>query len=166
MKIAVLADIHGNLPALRTVAEHIDRWGADQVMVAGDIINRGPKPLQCLEVIEERRRSEGWMVIRGNHEEYVINHSLPDAPRSGPRFEIYQTAYWTLHQLNGHVPSLSAMPIQISCWTPDGREIRAVHASMQNNRDGIYVDTPDRQPRCAQDIPTDPLSVPWTTHSL
>jgi len=42
MKLAVLADIHGNYRALETVIDHIQTWHPDQVLVAGDIVNRGP----------------------------------------------------------------------------------------------------------------------------
>jgi len=143
MKIAVLADIHANLPALQTVVPHIDAWHPDAVVVAGDIVNRGPRPLECLQIIEERQRRDGWLVIRGNHEDYVINHSLPNAPRSGPEFELYQSSYWTLNQLNGQIESLVNMPFQISVETQDGGEIRTAHASMISNRDGIYPDTTD-----------------------
>ena len=48
MKIAVLADIHGNLPALEAVAAHVEAWQPDRVIVAGDLVNRGPRPLECL----------------------------------------------------------------------------------------------------------------------
>ena len=95
MKIAILADIHSNLPALQAVVSHIEQWKPDEVMVAGDIVNRGPRPLECLEVIREKQRTDGWLVVRGNHEDYVIGHTLPDAPRRGPAFEIYRAAYWT-----------------------------------------------------------------------
>jgi predicted MPP superfamily phosphohydrolase len=47
MKIAVLADIHGNLAALRAVIDDIDAWSPDLVLVAGDIVNlaRTPPPV-------------------------------------------------------------------------------------------------------------------------
>ena len=56
MKIAVLADIHGNMPALERVAAHIESWEADQVIVAGDVVNRGPLPRTCLQFVEERQQ--------------------------------------------------------------------------------------------------------------
>ena len=157
MKIAVLADIHGNLPALQTVVSHIDRWNPDEVMVAGDVVNRGPRPLECLEIVKERQLTDGWQVVRGNHEDYVIGHTLPDSPRSGPYFEIYRTSYWTLHQLDGHVADLSDMPFQVSTNTPGGGEIRSVHASMRDTRDGIYSDTSDDSLR--QQIAPPPLAL-------
>lgn len=41
-KLAILADIHGNLPALEAVADDLARHGVDRVVVAGDLINWGP----------------------------------------------------------------------------------------------------------------------------
>jgi predicted phosphodiesterase len=143
MKIAVLADIHGNLPALERVAAHIASWGADQVIVGGDVVNRGPQPLTCLQFVEERQQLSGWQVVRGNHEDYVLVHDGPDAPKSGPEFEIYRNSYWTYQQLAGKVASLKAMPFQVSFPGPDDKEVRVVHASMRGNRIGIYPNTPD-----------------------
>jgi predicted phosphodiesterase len=157
MKIAVLADIHGNLPALQTVVAHIDQWRPDEVVVAGDVVNRGPRPLECLQIIEEKKSHAGWLVVRGNHEDYVINHTRPNAPRSGPEFEIYRTSYWTLNQLDGQVGSLKDLPFQISLSAPDGGEIRTVHASMLNNRDGIFPDTTDEYLR--QQIAPPPAAI-------
>ena len=143
MKVAVLADIHGNLPALQTVVPHIEKWRPDAVIVAGDIVNRGPKPLECLKLIRDKQQNDGWLVVRGNHEDYVLSQTSPDAPRSGPAFNICKVTFWTLNHLDGYVPMIQAMPFQHSVETPDGGEIRTVHASMKSNRDGIYTDTPD-----------------------
>lgn len=143
MKVAVLADIHGNLPALERVAEHIAAWKPDQVVMAGDVVNRGPKPRVCLEFVEERQKAAGWQVVRGNHEDYVLVHDGPDAPKSGPEFEIYRNSYWTYQRLEGKIDSLKAMPFQVSLTGQDGQEVRIVHASMRGNRIGIYPETPD-----------------------
>ena len=53
MKIAALADIHGNYQALITVLEHVESWKPDLVIVLGDIINRGPRSRDCLHLIQE-----------------------------------------------------------------------------------------------------------------
>ena len=41
MRIAVLSDIHGNLPALQAVQADMARRGVDQVINCGDILS-GP----------------------------------------------------------------------------------------------------------------------------
>ena len=71
-KLAVLSDIHGNFAALQAVADHIDRWQPDAVVVAGDIVNRGPRSRDCLRFVLARAAEAGWQIIRGNHEEYVL----------------------------------------------------------------------------------------------
>jgi predicted phosphodiesterase len=48
MRVAVLADIHGNLPALEAVLADVERSGADLVVVAGDVA-AGPLPLETLD---------------------------------------------------------------------------------------------------------------------
>ncbi len=67
MKVAVLSDVHGNLPALRTVIADIDAWSPDLVVVGGDIINRGPLSGECLDLLVERQAADGWHLLRGNH---------------------------------------------------------------------------------------------------
>ena len=54
MKIAILSDVHGNLPALTAVLEDIERWRADQVIVNGDLVSRGPYRLDCLRLLQAR----------------------------------------------------------------------------------------------------------------
>lgn len=138
MKVAILADIHGNLPALQAVVADLEAWRPDVVVVAGDVVNRGPRPLECLRLVEEKQATAGWRVVRGNHEDYVLFQATPEAPHEGPLADIFRNSAWTYRQLNGQVAYLEQMPFQVSMAGPDGREVRVVHASMQSNSDGIY----------------------------
>lgn len=164
MKLAVLADIHANLPALRAVLDSIDAWQPDAVVVAGDIINRGPRPAECLRLVQERQRTAGWRLLLGNHEEYVLHQAQPDTVHSGPRFEIFRSSYWTLQQLNGDVADLQALPFSQSLFAPDGSEARIAHASMRGTRDGIFRETPDAVLRLQVGRPHAPLFVVGHTH--
>jgi putative phosphoesterase len=146
MKLAVLADIHANFVALQTVAAHIEAWRPDWVVVAGDVVNRGPRPLECLRFVQDKQQRHGWLTVRGNHEDYVISFTRPDAP-CGLAFEIYRNVYWTYQQLDGQVSALEAMPFQQNFFAPDGSEVWITHASMRNNRDGIYPKTSDEELR-------------------
>jgi putative phosphoesterase len=143
MKIAVLSDIHGNLPALQTVSEDIEKWRPDLVVVNGDVVNRGPLSLDCLRFVQAQQQRHRWRVVRGNHEDYLLECALPNAPRSGPHFEVWRFAFWTYDQLNNDVTALQAMPDQFSWLAPDGSEFRVRHGSMRNNREGIYDDATD-----------------------
>lgn len=147
MKIAVLADIHGNLPALQSVTADIEAWNPDQVIVNGDIVNRGPCSRDCLQFVLEKQASDDWILLRGNHEDFVIDCSKPDFQVTGDKFETRRFAYWTLDQLNGYVKVLDTLPDAFQWFAPDGSELRVVHASMGNNRWGIFRRTSDEELR-------------------
>jgi predicted phosphodiesterase len=66
LRIAVFADVHGNLPALRAVLAEVD---ADAIVVAGDVVG-GPQPRQVLEALAARPEPVHW--IAGNAERETI----------------------------------------------------------------------------------------------
>jgi predicted phosphodiesterase len=144
MKIAVLSDVHANYQALMAVDDHISMWNADHVIVAGDLVNRGPRPKECLAFVQEKTRTQGWLTVRGNHEDYVIGQSNGSGLHGGPVFETHRASYWTYLQLDGDILPLSRMPFKQSLVTSSGEEARFVHASMRGKRDGIYPETRDR----------------------
>ncbi len=147
MKLAVLADIHSNWRALQAVADHLERWQPDRVVVAGDVINRGPRPAECLEFVLKMQRERGWLLVLGNHEEYVIHQARPREPIVGPWIQIWGSSLWTYEQLKRDVSALEAMPFQQSWLMPDGSEARVVHASMRGTRNGIFNRTSDEMLR-------------------
>lgn len=145
MKLAVLSDVHANWVALQAVAAHLAAWGPDQVVVAGDLVNRGSRPLECLRWVQEQQRLHGWLVTRGNHEDYVIAEARPHAAAEGPVFRTNLPSHWTLRRLNGNAAALEALPFQASLSAPDGKEVRITHASMLSLRQGIYPETGDAE---------------------
>ncbi|MGH7694362.1 MAG: metallophosphoesterase family protein, partial [Gemmatimonadaceae bacterium] len=50
MRVAVLCDIHGNLPALEAVLQDVRQIGPDRVVIGGDVLP-GPMPRECLEAL-------------------------------------------------------------------------------------------------------------------
>jgi predicted phosphodiesterase len=78
MKLAVISDIHGNLPALEAVLNEIDNEvQPDQVWVLGDLAAHGPHPAECVEVVRERHEADKdhFKVIGGNTDRYLVNNS-------------------------------------------------------------------------------------------
>ena len=108
MKLALVADIHANLPALQAVLADVDRWRPEQVVVLGDTINRGPHPRQCYELIRARAASPAWHVLAGNHEDYVLH--VHRRPLAGNELAVHQHTHWTAAQLAGAVAQLAALP--------------------------------------------------------
>ena len=60
MKLAILADIHGNLPALDAVARELERLQPDYVVVNGDLINGVPFSAEVID----RIRALGAVSVR------------------------------------------------------------------------------------------------------
>ncbi len=72
--IAVLADVHGNSPALRACLDYAEARGATHYLFLGDYITDHPYPERTLELLREAARRHDCRFIRGNREEYMINH--------------------------------------------------------------------------------------------
>ena len=64
MKVAVLTDIHSNLPALEAVLEAIDKAGLETRWCLGDVVGYGAQPDQCAALTEERCD----LSLVGNHD--------------------------------------------------------------------------------------------------
>jgi predicted phosphodiesterase len=63
VRIAVLADLHRNFPALRAVLEDVDQESVEVIVVAGDVVG-GPYPREVLERLADRRERVVW--VRGS----------------------------------------------------------------------------------------------------
>jgi len=84
-RIAVLADIHSNLPAFREVMKELKGYNPELYLIAGDIVGYNPFPN---EVIADLMRIPRKHVILGNHDRALItgdtswfNASAADAIR-------------------------------------------------------------------------------------
>ena len=163
MKIAVISDIHGNLPALETVTADIEQWQPDRVVVNGDIVNRGPCSRACLEWVLARQASDNWQLVRGNHEDYILECATSKEPTVGSGYEVRQFAHWAYLQVADYVPILANLPETHSICAPDGSELRVAHGSMRDNRDGIYPQTKDAELR-EQIAPAPAVFVAGHTH--
>jgi predicted phosphodiesterase len=146
MRVAILADIHGNMAALEQVAEQVARSRPDLVLVAGDIVNRGPRSGECLRFVRERARDSSWQFIRGNHERYVIEVDAGQRTYQGLDVAVRDSLRWTLADMGGSA-AVVALPTLLRFGAPDGGEIRLVHASMRDDRDNILTTTSDEELR-------------------
>ncbi len=63
-KVAILADIHANLPALKAVLEALAHHSVSYGIVLGDIVGYGPHPGECIDLL----RRSSLHIIKGNHD--------------------------------------------------------------------------------------------------
>lgn len=71
MRIAVLADIHGNVAALEAVRADLARRGVDRVVNLGDCVSGPLWPAETAALL----RSLDWPTVRGNHDRWVAEWS-------------------------------------------------------------------------------------------
>jgi predicted phosphodiesterase len=134
MRVAVLADIHGNLPALRAVLAELDAGGgADAIVLAGDIVG-GALVGEVLELLDARPERLLW--IRGNSEREAINAwnggALED---DGPG----RAAAWSARALDRRWRDrLASWPIEGDL---DG--VRFCHGSPRRDDETLTRQTPD-----------------------
>lgn len=69
MRIAVVSDIHGNLPALLAVVADFTRRGVDQVVNLGDSLSGPLLPKETAQYL----MAQDWVHLAGNHERQLLN---------------------------------------------------------------------------------------------
>src|SRR5262245_26976208 len=138
MRIAVLADVHGNSIALDAVLADIRAVGGVQgYWVLGDLAALGHDPVGVLERLAELSNA---VFIRGNADYYTSSGDFPppslDDVRADlstlPVFtEVNRSFAWTQGSLaaNGWLDWLGDLPLEYHLTLPDGTRILLVHAS-------------------------------------
>lgn len=159
MQIAVLADIHGNLPALEAVAADIERLNPDLVFVAGDFQNRGPNPREVTKFVAE----SGWTLLRGNHEDYVIRQSQNSRTQDSTDYYNWLPARWTANLTRDFVDLIERLPIATTLTGPDKLLITIAHGSKRSNDEGFFPSTPEAKAK--EMIGDDPPSLLCVGHS-
>lgn len=126
--IAILSDIHANLPALEAVLTDIESQGIRELLCLGDVVGYGAQPAECIELL----RSKSLLsILRGNHDAYAASEvDPPDVSQ-----ETLEGVRWTRARLSPeHRAWLGALPLT---WQGGGYE--AVHAALPNPEAWDYV---------------------------
>ena len=138
-RIAVLSDIHGNLPALEAVLDDMRQYQPDGVIVAGDYTG-GPQPNETIPLLSSTR---GWMIC-GNSDEGVLSYDGLEAPQEWRTHLQYALLRWACrHVSEESVAFLRSLPTQRLVHIGGADAIRVVHGSPRNQSESIY---PDRDP--------------------
>jgi 3',5'-cyclic AMP phosphodiesterase CpdA len=106
MRLAVLADIHGNLAALETVLADIEAvGGADLTWCLGDIAAFGPRPAEVIRRIKslaEADEGKKFKVIGGNTDRYLVTCERPNWP-SPTNADAYKKRLGALQYFNAEL---------------------------------------------------------------
>jgi predicted phosphodiesterase len=64
LRVAVISDVHSNLPALEAVLESIETAGPEEIWCLGDVVGYGAQPNECAALIRDRCAFS----LNGNHD--------------------------------------------------------------------------------------------------
>ncbi len=82
MRIAIVSDIHGNLPAFEAVLADLRQTTPDVILHGGDLAHAGASPAEVVD----RIRDLGWPGVRGNTDEMLFApESLEEFSKQAPK---------------------------------------------------------------------------------
>ena len=135
MRLAIVSDIHANLPALEVVLADAESAGVDQLWCLGDVVGYGAHPDECASLIAERCA----LCLVGNHDLAVLGElddsAFSPAAAAAVRWTRETARPETIEFLRGLEPA------------DESRDVALYHASP---RDPIweYVLWPDQAAEC------------------
>lgn len=139
MRLAVLADIHGNLPALQAVQAELERLQPDFVLLNGDLIN----PMPFNNCVVDQVRTAEMAVVRGNHEFYLLDYGTDRAPKGTDDAERWGILHWLVKRMGADQANyLAALPDELQLRFPGCQPIRVSHGVPGRNRVGFYQTMP------------------------
>ena len=122
MKIAIISDKHGNLPALEAVMCDIEKRKADKIICLGDLIGKGPNAKEAIEIC----RNKCDIVIKGNWDDGLYKEFL--ALSQDPTYEIGDNARWYINSVTAQdMEYLGALPHSTEFYL-SGKLVRVFHA--------------------------------------
>ncbi len=97
MRLAVFADIHGNIHALRACVRAALEDGAEGFILLGDFVTDLASPREVMDAIYELREKYPCWLVRGNREGYLLSHRAGEENyRPGSKTG---SLYYTYHRL-------------------------------------------------------------------
>lgn len=140
MKIAVITDVHANLPALAAALDAIAREGADLIVHVGDAIAIGPHPAECLATLLDLPNAR---FVMGNHDAWFA-FGLPEPqPKWMSDGEVAHQR-WTHAQLDPGLRSIVADWPKYLSLDLDGVRTAFVHYALDAT--GQRLQNPLRNP--------------------
>lgn len=127
MRFAVISDVHGNLPALRRVTDHIRARGVDAIINLGDCASAPLWPRETVDALGELRA----YTVRGNHDRWL------GEPRRAEESATVRFAWESLTDESRRM--LAGLPPTLEI----GGEALAVHGTPSSDMEYLLEDSVD-----------------------
>ena len=136
MRIAVIADVHANVPALEAVLEDVATLGVDRLVVNGDSVNRGPGNAEAMRLLQGVAQ-EGTL---GNHDDLMRMwvEKDPSLPREWFEDDFWASAGLAATELQeaGQIPVIRRLPLTVSVEVGGAPSVLVAHGSPRHYREG------------------------------
>lgn len=140
MRTALLSDVHGNAVAFRAVTDELDREGIDRVVCLGDMLQGGPEPAACHDLLRER----GWPVVLGNADAFLVDPATADSSQEPITPAQLDRQAWALEQLGPkRAAEVAAWPITVDLDLGNDRTLLAFHAVPSAYETLVFPTTPE-----------------------
>ncbi|OCA82496.1 metallophosphoesterase family protein [Bacillus sp. FJAT-27986] len=128
MKIGVIADIHGNEPALKAVLSKLDRRrDIEHIYCLGDMIGIGPNTNEVLDILFTRNDVS---MITGNHDEAVLA-LLKGEEHPQSHSHVKEHHQWIAERMDKQfIRKLEGLPRAINL-TVEGNSILFIHYQIE-----------------------------------
>lgn len=142
IRIALIGDIHANLPALQAVISDAEQRGATHILHLGDLIGFGPYPEETLRLIRDKNANG----ITGNIDSDILSLRKNDCRKKVVSNDVkMQALCWTRKQLSKDSRSyLLSLPREIRTRIGD-TAILLTHGSPESTTGRIGPHTPDTE---------------------
>lgn len=136
MRVAILADIHGNADALNAVLTDVKAQGAERLIVNGDVVNRGPDSVQVMETLLARGDVSFTL---GNHDDLLRlwDARSPVLPADWYADPFWGATEWSAAQL-AHAGLLDVpadWPMHLTLTHPGLPDVRVAHGTAEHYRE-------------------------------
>jgi len=137
VRLAVIADVHGNLPALEAVLDDVSRQHVDRLVVNGDLANRGP---DTVAVFERTAAALPGDATLGNHDDLMLMWFGRRGDRSEPWFDdpFWGTVGWSAVRLEaaGFIDAIERLPMTLTVHEEGTPKLLISHGSPRHYREG------------------------------
>jgi putative phosphoesterase len=152
MRILVVADIHGNWPALQALDEP-----HDVCLCLGDLVDYGLEPAPCIDWV----RKHAHYTVRGNHD-HAVAQNVVTAGRAGFKYLTGVTRVLTRQRLGAPDLRFLADLAVTQAVTVNGTRFLLVHATPRDPLDEYASADPDFWSRRLQQVDVDVVCVGHT----
>jgi predicted phosphodiesterase len=158
MKVAVLADVHANLPALEAVLADVESYEADRIVLLGDLAG-GPMPAETIDLLASLGQRAVW--VHGNGERELVD-AFDGKPAAGRTGKDALACAGLIEQR--HRDLMADLPLTVTLDVDGLGPTLFCHATPRRDDEFVLVDSPQERWTAVLDGVAERLVVCGHTH--